>query len=415
MSTGDTNTAFDSRIWVDFDPWSTRLAGAPEEFWEVMDGLRERGPVLYSGAHGGFWIITRHAEVLAANKDWETFSSAQGVSLPHNPDAPLLAPIEVDPPGHRDWRKLLNPLMSPAAVAGHEPAMRRIASDLIDEFVAAGACDLAADFAWKFVPAALFQLLLGVAPEEVPYTRGLAHLVVSHGATQDEQNRAFADLTAWSLKHLRWRTTQPDRGDVVDALLRGDVGGRRLTHEEMVPAMILLIVAGMDTTSNSIGDMALHMINEPALTELFRDNEHSVEQIVEELLRHGSISFGLSRVTTRETEVAGQRIPAGERVFLLWAGANRDERVFPQPDRFDPARRPNPHLAFGAGPHRCMGAHFARLMLKVAVTEIHTRLPGLRLQAGAHLDQPPGLVRSIRSLPVAFEPGEPSRPVEGPV
>ncbi|MEU5012636.1 cytochrome P450 [Streptomyces sp. NPDC021749] len=369
-----------------------------------MDDLRNRGPVLHSSAHGGFWIITRHEEVLAANRDWETFSSAQGVSLPHNPDAPLLAPIEVDPPEHRDWRRLLNPLMSPAAVAPHEPAMRHIASGLMDEFVTTGHCDLAVDFAWKFVPAALFQLLLGVAPDEVPYTRELAHRIVSHGTTREEQNQAFADLSAWSLQHLAWRETQPNRGDVVDALLHGDMRGRRLTREEMVRAMILLVVAGMDTTSNSIGDLALHFINDPALRELLDDNQHTVEEIVEEMLRHGSVSFGLSRVTTRETQVAGHRIPAGERVFLLWAGANRDHRVFPAPESFDPARKPNPHLAFGAGPHRCMGAHFARLMLKVAATEIHARMPGLRLRPGAHIEQPPGLVRSIRSLPVLFEP-----------
>ncbi|MFB7917111.1 cytochrome P450 [Streptomyces sp. NPDC056061] len=391
-------------IEVDFDPWSPRLAGEDHEFWAVMDELRDRGPVLHSSAHGGFWIITSHEEVLAANKDWETFSSAQGVSLPHNPDAPLLAPIEVDPPEHRDWRRLLNPLMSPAAVARYEPAMRGIASDLMDEFVATGHCDLAVDFAWKFVPAALFQLLLGVAPEEVPYTRELAHRIVSHGTTQEEQNQAFADLSAWSLRHLDERENQPRRGDVVDALLHGDMRGRRLTRQEMVRAMILLIVAGMDTTSNSIGDLALHLINDPALSDLFHDNEHSVEQIVEEMLRHGSVSFGLSRVTTRETEVRGHRIPKGERVFLLWAGANRDRRVFADPETFDPSRTPNPHLAFGAGPHRCMGAHFARLMLKVAATEIDERMPGLALRPGARIDQPPGLVRSTRSLPVVFEP-----------
>lgn len=391
-------------IEVDFDPWSPRLAGEDQDFWAVMNDLRDRGPVLRSSAYGGFWIITTHEEVLAANKDWETFSSAQGVSLPHNPGAPLLAPIEVDPPEHRDWRRLLNPLMSPPTVARHEPAMRRIASDLMDEFVAAGQCDLAVDFAWKFVPAALFQLLLGVAPQEVPHTRELAHRIVSHGTTQEEQNQAFADLSDWSLRYLDWRETQPERGDVVDALLRGEMRGRPLTREEMVRAMILLIVAGMDTTSNSIGDLALHLIDDPALTELFRDNEHSVEQIVEEMLRHGSVSFGLSRVTTRETVVAGCRIPQGERVFLLWAGANRDRRVFPDPESFDPSRTPNPHLAFGAGPHRCMGAHFARLMLKVAATEIHARMPGLRLRPGARIEQPPGLVRSTRSLPVLFEP-----------
>lgn len=386
-----------------FDPWSPELAREPEVFWAIINGLQKRGPVVHSKAHGGFWILTDYAEVLAANKDWQTFSSAEGVSIPHNPDSPLLAPIEVDPPEHRNWRKLLNPLMSSPAVARHEPAMREIAVGLMDEFVEAGTCDLAVDFAWKFVPAALFQLLLGVAPAEVPHTRELAHRIVSHSGPED-QRQAFADLSEWSLSYLKSRESEPDRGDVTDALLRGELGGRPLTSEERARGMILLIVAGMDTTSNSIGDIALHMINSPALQEMLRANRHSIEQVVEEMLRHGSISFGLTRSTTRDVEIAGHAIPAGERVFLLWAGANWDERVFPEPERFDPTRKPNPHLAFGAGPHRCMGAHFARLMLKVAVTEITTRMPGLRLRPGACIEQPPGLVRSIRSLSVTFEP-----------
>jgi cytochrome P450 len=386
-----------------FDPWDKELAADSDLFWRVVDRIRETGPVRRSEACGGFWIISGHDEVLRANKDWQTYSSAQGVTIPNNPDVPMLAPIEVDPPEHHDWRRMLNPLMSRPAVARHEPGMRRIAADLIDAFAAAGECDLAKDYAWQLVPTALFQLMLGVPVDQVPYTRDLVHKIVSF-ETLELQRQAFADLTEWANGFLTLRAGQPAQGDVTDALIHGTVGGRPLTQDERVNTAILLVLAGMETTSSSICDVAAHLIEDPSLACHFTGPDAPVELAVEELLRHGSISYGLTRVTTRDVEIDGHTIPAGDRVFLLWASANRDPAVFPEPARFDVGRATTAHLAFGAGPHRCMGANFARLTLKVAVTEMVARMPGLRLRPGASVEHPPGVTRSTRSMPVLFEP-----------
>ncbi|WP_179120363.1 cytochrome P450 [Streptomyces tsukubensis] len=402
-----------------FDPWDIRLAGDSELFWAVVERMRQKGPVLRSTAQGGFWIITGHDEVLRANKDWETYTSAQGVTIPSNPDVPKLAPIEVDPPVHREWRRMLNPSMSPAAMARHEPAIRSIAVELMDQFVERGECDLATDFAWQFVPASLFQVLLGVPVDQVERTRRLVHRVVSFedldeqtGARGEslleQQNKAFADLNEWARGFLQWRQERPRVNDVTDALLHGEVSGKPLSLQEKVNTLILLVLAGMETTSSSISAIALHLIEDPSLRHYFHGPEAPVETAIEELLRHGSISFGLTRVTTCDVEVGGQVIPAGERVFLLWASGNRDPEVFQEPARFDIHRRPNAHLAFGAGPHRCMGANFAKAMLKVATTEMVARLPELRLDPDGVAVHPPGVTRSTRSLPVLFRPTSPS-------
>ncbi|HEX4818230.1 MAG TPA: cytochrome P450 [Nonomuraea sp.] len=391
------------RLAADFDPWSRELAHDGELFLAVVNRIRERGPVVRSERHGGFWIIAGHAEVSRANRDWETYSSAMGATIPHNPDVPKLAPIEVDPPEHGDWRRILNPLMSRAAVSGHEPAMRRIARELMDEFVEAGECDLAKDFAWRFVPGSLFELMLGVPADQLPTTRALVQAFVSSDSLERQQ-QVFADLAAWAESFLAWRRDRPERGDVTDALLRGRVRGRPLTTDRIVSTLIMLVLAGMETTSSSIGNIAQHLIDDPALCRYFASPDAPVDLAIEELLRRGSVSFGLARVTTRDVEVGGQVIPKGDRVLLLWASANWDPAVFPEPERFDLGRPPNRHLAFGAGPHRCMGANFARLLLKVATTEIVARLPELRLRPGAVVEHPPGLVRSTRSLPVRFRP-----------
>ncbi|PXX58049.1 hypothetical protein DFR70_11521 [Nocardia tenerifensis] len=385
-----------------FDPWSPVLANDAEFFWAVLNRMREKSPVLYSKEHGGFWIITRHAEVMRANKDWESFTSAEGATIPYNPDMPKLAPIEVDPPEHRDWRRMLNPLMSPSAVAGFEPAMRRIAGELMDEFVERGECDLAQDFAWRFVPGSLFELMLGVPTDQLPATRQFVQDFVS-SEDPERQQEVFADLEAWAKQFLLWRKERPPQGDVTDALLAGRVQGEPLTIDAMVSALVLLLLAGMETTSSSIGYLAGLLIEQPELRGHFELNA-PVDLAVEELLRHGSISVSLSRVATREVEIGGQVIPAGGRVLLLWAAANWDPRVFPQPERFDIDRPQGNHLAFGAGPHKCMGANFARLMLRVATTEIVRRLPDLRLEPGSPIEHPPGLVRSTRSMRVRFRP-----------
>lgn len=390
-----------------FDPWDGNLAADPDVFWAVVNGIRDHGPVRYSRHHGGFWVIAGYDEVLKANRDWEVFSSAQGAAIPHNPDIPRLEPIEVDPPVHGDWRRLLNPLMSEANVRKYEPEIRRIARNTMDEFVELGECDLAKDFAWRFVPESLFELVLGVPQSELEGARDLVQRFISSEGVEQQQ-ALHAELALWAEEFLVWRRTQPHRGDVTDALLNGSVGGERLTTERMVNTMIMMVLAGMETTASSISNVAQHLIDDPSICQHFLDRG-LVDSAIEELLRHGSVSFGLARTATRDIDLGGVRILTGERVFLLWAAANRDPSKFRQPDRFDIGRPKNQHLAFGSGPHRCMGLHFAKLLLRVATTEIVVRMPHLRAKPEGHVRHDPGLVRSTRELPVTFDPTPRSR------
>lgn len=399
------------RLVSRFDPWDTALAEDSRVFWAVMAALRDAGPVVHSTAHGGFWVISGYHEVLRATRDWRSFSSASGATLPAADDVPRLPPIEVDPPEHGQWRILLNPHLTRAAVGRHEPGARRIAADLVDSFAERSECDLGEDFAWRFVPGALFELLLGVPVEQVPGARALVRRAVSFDHV-DQQREALAELSAWCREFLRWRDGQPERDDVVGALRRGVVDGERLTEDQLVNTLLLLVMAGMENTSSSICDLAGHLIADPGLGELLTAPGAPVDHAVEELVRYGSVSFGLSRVATRDVEIGGAVIPEGGRVFLLWASGNRDPAAFDRPDAFVPGRRAPGHLGFGAGVHRCLGAHFARMLLRVAVDEITTRLPDLRLRPGARVHHPPGVVRSTWSMPVLFTPTA-ARPTAG--
>lgn len=386
-----------------FDHLSPELA---QHLHETLADLRAEHPVAWSEEHGGFWVVTRYEDVLAVAQDWRTFSSAHGVSIPATASTVKAIPEHVDPPLHREYRRVINPYFTPQAVARLEAPTRALVTELIDRFVEAGECDLMADFARPFPGLAFFDLVLDAPSDDVDELNATT-LAATNPANPDRAD-AWKALNAWIDDFVAQRRAKPRRDDVVDAILHAEIEGRPITDTEVVGMVQLLILGGLDTTAGALGQFVLRFIREPEIVGRLRAEPEHLPTFVEELLRLEGPFIAIARTATRDTELGGQRIRAGDKVLIYWASANRDEDEFPCPHAFDPDRERNRHLAFGAGPHRCAGSNLARMNLRLAVEQIVERLHDLRLRPGAEpLPFHSVLNRMPLTVPITFTPGPP--------
>lgn len=362
--------------------------------------LREECPVARSDQHGGYWVVTRHADVVAAAQDWETFSSQLGVSIPASTMVSPAIPEHIDPPLHREYKRLINRWFTPAAVAPVEDGARRIASELIDAFAERGSAEIMSEFAVPFPGLVFFEQVLGAPADE------LVHVTETATGATDPDNPASRDcwvaLNAW-IDGFTARRRRERRDDVVDAILTAEIEGLPIRDDEVQGLILLLILGGLDTTAGVIGQSVIRFCAHPEIPERLRRQPELLPQAVEELLRLDTSFVGIGRTVRHDTELAGQRLAAGGKVYLSWASANRDPSEFEAPDEFRIDRVQNRHVAFGAGPHRCAGSNLARLNLRIAIGEIVRRLHDLRLSVPPEeLEFHTAFNRRPRQVPVTF-------------
>jgi cytochrome P450 len=393
-----------------FDHLSPELAAG---LHETLARMRQDHPVAWSEEHGGFWVVTRYEDVLRVAQNWQTFSSAQGVSVPGTAKMVVPAiPEHLDPPLHRTYKRLINAHFTPAVVAGYEAPTRDLVTRLIDEFVEAGSCDFMADFARPFPGLAFFDLVLGAPPDEVAEINRLA--TTASVSTNPGARDAWRSMFQWITDFVADRRRRPARGDVVDAVLAAEIEGRPITDDEIIGVVQLLILGGLDTTAGALGQIMIRFTREPDIPALLRSRPQLMAGAVEELLRLEPPFIAIARTATCDTEVGGQAIRRGDKVLIYWASANRDEAEFACPAQFDLGRPSNRHLAFGAGPHRCAGSNLARLNVRVALEELVGRLDDVRLQEGVEpLPFHSALNRAPLSVPITFTPGARALAVSG--
>lgn len=399
-------TAGDAAIITDdwcrehFDHLAPELAA---DLQATLDRMRRHCPVAHSDRYDGFWVFTRYEDVLAIAQDWQTFSSAQGLTVPVSPIAVRNLPVEIDPPLQRAFKRLINPYFTPAVVARWEEPTRDLVRHLIDGFGAAGRCDFMADFARPYPALSFFRSAINAPAEDV---EKVAYLASKSGTPNDPEAAAcWAGLSEWIRTFVDARRSGPPLGDVVDAVIGADIEGRPITDEEVIGTVQLLILGGLETTAGALGAMMIRFCREPEVADRLRRDPDAIPAAVEELLRLDGPFISIARTVTRDTELGGQVLKAGEKVIIYWASASRDPAQFEHPDRFDPERAGNRHLAFGAGPHRCAGSHLARMNLRVALEELLPRLDDLRLQEGADIRFHSTFNRAPLSVPIRFRPG----------
>jgi hypothetical protein len=361
---------------------------------DIYRELRDHHPVYHNAEHG-FWALSRFEDVRAAAADTAAFSS-ENTSISQGL-LPMLQ--QLDPPRHEQLRDLLWRAFTPRRVSAMEPRIRAIARELIDGFAGNGHCDLLAQFASQ-LPSRVIGELIGIPPERragfLEWTESL--IGASLGAELDVN--PFAQIYREFAKLLDERR-QERRDDLMSALLDAEIGGQRLSQEDLLGFCFLLVVGGNDTTTNLLANGAVLFARHPAQREALLRQPALLAEAIEEVLRYDAPTQALPRRTTRDVEFHGTTIPAGEEVMLLWGAANHDEREFDDPERFDIGRRPRRHLAFGHGAHFCMGAHLARMEARVAFEEILTRFPEYQLAAEPRW-QRSTWARAYATVPIAF-------------
>lgn len=387
-------------IPMDRDP---ALLADPFRFF---DGLRAGQRAFYNDtAPQPAWVLLRYDDIHEALQRYDLFSSHGCLDPPgHEPRVfPPLIPEELDPPEHTKYRQLLTPLFTPGRVKALEPSIRAHCVSLIEGFSADGECELVGQFARRY-PTIIFMRLMGLPVADADTFLDWADLLMHSNGDEDpdgsRRTTAAVDIYGYLGTLLAERRAEP-RDDILSYLLNGEVDGRRLDETELLQMAFLLYMAGLDTVAGALGYMFRHLADAPELRHRLASEPGAVDATVEELLRAYSIVTPV-RVVTSDIEFAGCPMHAGDRVLLPTLSADRDDDEFAGALEVRVERDANRHVAFGAGPHRCLGSHLARLELRIALEEWHLRIPDYRVAEGAELRQHVAGVAGYDRLPLAW-------------
>jgi cytochrome P450 len=387
-----------------FDHHSPQFRDAPHEAFAAM---RSKCPVVHSEQHGGFWALLDYHSVFEAARDDELFNSCPSIGIPASGAPFPLLPIESDPPLTQKLRQVTLKAFSPASGERLRPWARRMTVEAVNEFIERGQCDIVAELATP-LPAKLILHLLGFDESKYLQWVDWVHTLV-HDRTHDEQKAATATMEMFGEihKHMSQRRESGDLGeDLFGMIMRGSIDGVPLDDIQITMYTILMMLGGMDTTSGLTGNALLEMIQRPQLREQLIERPELLKQATEEFLRHSTSTLGLARTVSHDVQFHGQHLARGDRAILMWAAANHDPEVFPDPESID-FSRPNSHkhMAFGVGIHRCLGSHLARVMFQEMITQILQRLPDFELDGEPARFEDAGEVYALRHLPIKFTPG----------
>lgn len=388
---------------LEFNPYSYELHEDP---YPIYKRLRDEEPAYWNDTLR-FWALSRHADVLAGFKDSSLLSNAQGVSLERSSGgaaSELASFLAMDPPRHDQMRALVARGFTPRRVAELEPRVRALAAAHIDSFIERGTCDFIQEFAGK-LPMDVVSELLGVPLADRDMLRHWADTVLhreeGNPAVPPAAMEATRNLLVYYGQLLGERKRQ--RGnDLVSALLDTDIDGERLEDKEIIAFLFLMVIAGNETTTKLLGNAVYWLWRNPDQRAVLRQQPQLVPQWVEETLRYDNSTQMLARTLTRDTTLHGRQLHAGDRLLLLLGAANRDERVFNDPDRYDIRRDTGESLAFGKGTHFCMGAALARLEARVGLEAVHQRLPDFEIDAAGLVRVHSPNVRGFASMPMTF-------------
>lgn len=354
----------------------------------------------------GVIVSTRAAvdEVLRAPEVFSSSTSAHDLKT----ERPLI-PLQVDPPDHRKYRKLLDPLFAPARVREREQQIRALVNELIDGFVHESEIDFVERFSTPF-PSQVFLSMFGLPMAELPVFLAMKDGVIrpdkvvgrelGHPDTEAHQKRTADSIYAYFEDVIAQRAGHRS-DDLLSHFLDAEIDGDRLSHEEILDICFLFLIAGLDTITASLDCMFVRLAEHPDERQRLIDEPGAIASVVEELLRWETPVMGGARVATRDTEIDGFPVHAGEQVMVLYGAANVDNAEFADAGRIDWSRDANRHLAFGGGIHRCLGSHLARIELRTALGEWHRRIPEYAVAPGASLTFTPG-IRTLDAFPMVL-------------
>jgi cytochrome P450 family 142 subfamily A polypeptide 1 len=369
--------------------------------------MRDHAPVYFDEA-AGVWGITRYQDVKDVSKDPETFSSAGGIR-PDNDALPMM--IDFDAPEHVRRRRLVSEGFTPRRIRESEGGIRAICDELIDGVCEQGSADFVRDIAAP-LPMIVIGNMLGVAPEDrATLLRWSDDMLKSLGspdpAAMDGAMVAAAEYATYISAVADDRRRQGKDDDLIGTLVHAEIDGDRLDESSVLYESLLILIGGDETTRHVISGGMYELLRHPDQRDRLAADRSLLPGAIEEMLRWVSPIKNMARRMTRDVELHGQQLRAGQKLLLLYPAANRDERAFADPDAFDITRSPNDHVAFGFGAHFCLGNRLARMELAVMFDRLLDRLPDLRLATD---DEPPrraaNFVSGYEAMPVVFTPTE---------
>ena len=372
--------------------------------------MRAHAPVYYDEAND-IWAAASYAAVKAASIDTESFSNAGGIR-PKFPPLPMM--IDFDAPEHVRRRRLVSEGFTPKRVRAMEDKLHLVCDAIIDTVCEEGSCDFVRDIAAPR-PIIMIGDMLGVAPDDRDdLLRWSDDMLKGQGSPDPEAMtdaaNAFVEYSAYIHPVFDDRRATANSDDLVGVLCHAEIDGDSLDDDSLVHETLLILIGGDETTRHVISGGVEELLAHPdQVAKLAADPAGLMSGAVEEMLRWVTPIKNMARVATRDVELEGARIKAGQELLLLYPSANRDEAVFANADTFDITRSPNPHIAFGFGAHFCLGNQLARLELRVMVERVLARLPDLRLAAerGALPRRQANFISGIEEMPVAFTPTAP--------
>ena len=390
-----------------FSEAARAMAGNPQPVYRLMRDTMPAVQVVESPI-GPLGIVCHRRDIEEAFRHPEVFASTEAVDLQNV--RPLI-PLGIDPPDHRKYRKILDPLFAPRAVAHLEQPVAELAHGLMDAFDDERVIDFARAFSIP-LPSQVFLTLLGLPLEDLSTFLAMKDGIIrpqsvvgtrsNHPAAVEHRKKTARSIYGYFDRVLDERQRDP-RDDLLTRFLQIEIDGDRLTREEILDISFLFLIAGLDTVTAALDCMFGFLARQPEQRRRIVEDPAVIPAAVEELLRYESPVIGVARMTAVDTELGGCPIPAGQAVTLLIGSANTDDEAFGDGDvvRFD--REPNRHLAFGGGIHRCLGSNLARLELRVALREWHRRFPDYCVEPGVELQYTSG-IRSIDRFPMVLGP-----------
>ena len=382
-----------------------------------FDWLRRNAPVYWHAEPEdrgpGFWAITKHEDVRLVSRDTETFSSELGSTFIPDQSEEALAQIRLtilnmDPPKHHRYRRLVSRGFTPRVISKLIEDINERAAKVVDDVAERGECEFVNDVAAK-VPVQMICEMIGLEPELWPTMVDLSNRLIGSFDDPDYQvaegDEALAAMEVYALcDAVAADRRKNPRDDIMTALVNAEVDGERLDDMDLNLFFVTLVVAGNETTRNLINHSMLALMERPEVVQQLRANPELWDSAVEEMLRWGTSIHNFRRTATKDTEIRGVPIAAGDKVVMYYSSANRDEDVFEDPHTFDITRTPNDHVTFGGGGvHYCLGASLARAEIKATMRQLVDRLPDMQLTEAPnrlHSD----FVNGIKTMPVTFTP-----------
>lgn len=379
-------------------PYGQKFLEAP---YDYLSGLHDTMPPLFYGVSplGNSWQLIKHEDAVFMLNEANIFSNEGATPFPRDPnDYFYFIPIEIDPPDHRKYRAILDPVFSPKGVVQLENTVRTLANNLIDEIIDKRGCEFTTAFG-RPLPVSVFLDLMGL-PQEKRDTFVTWAVNLLHAQSREVMAQSMTSISDYLKQVIVEKTEEPD-DKVISRIVQATIDGRPITPPEIFGFVIFLFIAGLDTVFATMNNIWLWLARNPDRCEEMREDPEHIAVQLEELLRVFSVTFS-GRQVIQDYEMHGVRLKKGDRISAILPACNYDPDVFADPKKVDFQRKRKFNLAFSGGHHNCMGAHLARLEIRIALQEWLRRIPEFSLKPDTKIEYRPGGVIGPEFVPLVW-------------